>query len=225
MTGSDLSAESPRDRKRLAHQAGLGRLSFISALAGVLVAYGSFVLLAALVGAVAVALGLDTKLASNDWATLGTGGAVTVTVVAFVAYLFGGYVAGRMARRAGLVNGLAVFALAVLLVLVVGAIAASQTDTETIQANLRTLGLPITGTDWAHLSTVAGIGTLVGMLLGAGIGGVVGSVGTASRPGGRRWAGAARTTIRTSRSEPARPRSANPKATLRITGRPEIPDC
>jgi len=193
-------------------------------LAGVLVAYGSFVLLAALVGAVAVALGLDTKLASNDWATLGTGGAVTVTVVAFVAYLFGGYVAGRMARRAGLVNGLAVFALAVLLVLVVGAIAASQTDTETIQANLRTLGLPITGTDWAHLSTVAGIGTLVGMLLGAGIGGVVGSVGTASWPGGRRWAGAARTT-RTSRSEPARPRSTNPKATLRITGRPEIPDC
>ena len=47
---------------------------------------------------------------------MGKGSAVTVTVVAFVAYLFGGYVAGRMARRAGLVNGLAVFVLAVLLV-------------------------------------------------------------------------------------------------------------
>ena len=172
MTGSDPSSESPRDRKRLARQAGLGRLSFISALAGVLVAYGAFALLAALVGAVAV--GLDTELASNDWATLGRGSAVTVTVVAFVAYLFGGYVAGRMARRAGLVNGLAVFALAVLLVVVVGAIAASQTDTEAIQANLRSLGLPITATEWAQIGTVAGIGTLVGMLVGAGIGGVVG---------------------------------------------------
>jgi hypothetical protein len=174
MTGSDPGYESPRARKRLARQAGLGRLSFISVLAGVLVAYGAFALLAALVGAVAVAIGLDTELASNDWATLGRGSAVAVTVVAFVGYLFGGYVAGRMARRAGLANGLAVFALAVLLVMVVGAIAASQADTEAVQANLRSLGLPITATEWAQIGTVAGIGTLVGMLVGAGIGGVVG---------------------------------------------------
>jgi hypothetical protein len=174
MTASDPAYESPRDRKRLARQAGLGRLSFISVLAGVLVAYGAFAVLAALVGTVAVAIGLDAELASNDWTTFGMGSAVTVTVVAFVAYLFGGYVAGRMARRAGLVNGLAVFALAVLLVVVVGAIAASQADTATIQANLRSLGLPITGTEWAQIGTAAGIGTLVGMLVGAGIGGVVG---------------------------------------------------
>ena len=174
MTGSAPGYESPRDRKRLARQAGLGRLSFISVLAGVLVAYGAFAVLAALVGAVAVAIGLDTELASNDWDTFGVGSAVTVTVVAFVAYWFGGYVAGRMARRAGLLNGLAVFALAVLLVVVVGAIAASQADTEAIQANLRSLGLPTTGAEWAGIGTAAGIGTLVGMLVGAGIGGVVG---------------------------------------------------
>jgi hypothetical protein len=174
MTGSAPGDESPRDRKRLARQAGLGRVSFISALAGVLVAYGAFAVLAALVGAVAVAIGLDAELASNDWATFGMGSAATVTVVAFVAYWFGGYVAGRMARRAGLVNGLAVFALALVLVVVVGAIAASQADTEAIQANLRSLGLPTTGAEWTGVGTVAGIGTLVGMLLGAGIGGVVG---------------------------------------------------
>ena len=174
MTGSDPGSESPRDRKRLARQAGLGRMSLVSVLAGVLVAYGAFALLAALVGAVAVAIGLDAELASNDWGTLGMGSAVTVTVVAFVAYWFGGYVAGRMARRAGLVNGLAVFALAVLLVVVVGAIAASQADTEAIQANLRSLGLPTTAAEWAGIGTAAGIGTLVGILVGAGIGGVVG---------------------------------------------------
>jgi Flp pilus assembly protein TadB len=67
----DPRDESPRDRKRLARQVGLGRLSFISALAGVLVAYGAFALLAALVGAVTVALGLDTELAHNDGATVG----------------------------------------------------------------------------------------------------------------------------------------------------------
>jgi hypothetical protein len=37
----------------------------------VLVAYGAFALLAALVGAVTVALGLDTELAHNDGATVG----------------------------------------------------------------------------------------------------------------------------------------------------------
>jgi hypothetical protein len=214
MTGSDPIYESPRDRKRLARQAGLRRLSFISALAGVLVAYGAFALLAALVGAVAVALGLDTELASNDWTTFGRGSAVTVTVVAFVAYLFGGYVAGRMARRAGLVNGLAVFALAVLLVVVVGAIVASQADTEAVQANLRSLGLPITAAEWARIGTVAGIGTLVGMLVGAGIGGVVGERWHSELT---RWAAlgrGAQTPTRTTVSEPARPRRATPNATF-----------
>jgi hypothetical protein len=217
MTGSGPGNESPRDRKRLARQAGLGRLSFISALAGVLVAYGAFAVLAALVGAVAVALGLDAQLASNDWTTLGKGSAVTVTVVAFVAYLFGGYVAGRMARRAGLINGLAVFALAVLLAVVVGAIVASQTDTGTIQANLRSLGLPITAAEWAKIGTAAGIGTLIGMLVGAGIGGVVGERWHSELA---RWAALAQTGQRPWLSSP---RSNRPTLTGRSPGRSQGP--
>ena len=118
MTTSDHSYESPKDRASLVREAGLGRLSFPSILAGVLVAYGAFAVLAALVGTVAAAIGLNTDLNRNDWATLGLGSAVAVAVVLLVAYLFGGYVAGRMARRAGLLNGLAVFLLAVALVAV-----------------------------------------------------------------------------------------------------------
>ena len=174
MTASDHSYESSKDRASLVREAGLGRLSFPSILAGVLVAYGAFAVLAALVGTVATAIGLNTDLNRNDWATLGLGSAIAVAVVLLAAYLFGGYVAGRMARRAGLLNGLAVFVLAVVLVAVVAAIAASQADTEAIQANLRSLGLPITRTEWAKIGTAAGIGTLVGMLVGAAIGGVVG---------------------------------------------------
>ena len=142
MTASDHSYESPQDRASLAREAGLGRLSFPSILAGVLVAYGAFAVLAALVGAVATAIGLNADLNRNDWATLGVGSAIAVAVVLLLAYLFGGYVAGRMARRAGLFNGLAVFLLALLLVAVVAAIAASQTDAEAIRSNLRSLGIP-----------------------------------------------------------------------------------
>jgi len=145
-----------------------------SVLAGVLVAYGAFAVLAALVGAVAAAIGLTTDLAGNDWATLGVGSAIAVAILLLVAYLFGGYVAGRMARRAGLVNGLAVFVLAVVLVAVVAAIAASQADADTVQANLRNLGIPTTGTEWGKIGSLAGIGSLAAMLVGALVGGVLG---------------------------------------------------
>ncbi len=174
MNASDPSYESPRDRTALAREAGLGRLSLPSVLAGVLVAYGAFAVLAALVGAAAAAIGLNTDLAGNDWATLGVGSAIAVAVVLLVAYLFGGYVAGRMARRAGLLNGLAVFVLAVVLVAAVAAIAASQADTTAVQANLRSLGIPTTGTEWGKVGTVAGIGSLAAMLVGALLGGVLG---------------------------------------------------
>ena len=164
MTASDHSSESPNDRASLAREAGRGRLSFFpSILAGVLVAYGAFAVLAALIGTVAAAIGLNTDLNQNDWATLGLGSAIAVAVVLLAAYLFGGYVAGRMARRAGLLNGLAVFLLAVVLVAVVGAIAASQADAEAIVGNLRSLGIPTTGTEWSKAGTIAGIGSLAAM--------------------------------------------------------------
>jgi hypothetical protein len=53
MTASDHAYESPKDRASLVREAGLGRLSFPSILAGVLVAYGAFAVLAALAGTIA----------------------------------------------------------------------------------------------------------------------------------------------------------------------------
>jgi hypothetical protein len=174
MTTPDHSYETPQDRASLVREAGLSRLSFPSILAGVLVAYGAFAIFAALVGTVAAAIGLTTELNRNDWATLGLGSAIAVAVVLLLAYLFGGYVAGRMARRAGLLNGLAVFLLALLLVGVVGAVAASQADAEAIASNLRSLGIPTTGTEWGNIGTLAGIASLAAMLVGALLGGILG---------------------------------------------------
>jgi hypothetical protein len=68
----------------------------------------------------------------------------------------------------------AVFLLALLLVAVVGAVAASQTDAESIGSNLRSLGIPTSGTEWGKAGTVAGIGSLAAMLVGALFGGVFG---------------------------------------------------
>jgi hypothetical protein len=173
MTASD-PVETRRDRAALTREAGIGKLSFISVLAGVLVAYGAFAVLAALAGAAAAAIGLNTDLSANNWAELGVGSAIVAAVVLLLAYLFGGYVAGRMARRAGLLHGLAVFVLALVIVALIAAIAASQTDTSAIRDNLRSLGIPTTGAEWGDVSTLAGIGSLGAMLIGALVGGMLG---------------------------------------------------
>jgi hypothetical protein len=166
--------ETGRDRAALTRQAGIGKLSFISVLAGVLVAYGAFAVLAALAGAAAAALGLTSDLSANNWAELGVGSAIVAAVVLLLAYLFGGYVAGRMARRAGLLHGLGVFILALVIVALIAAIAATQTDTSAIRANLRSLGIPTTGAEWGEVGTLAGIGSLAAMLVGAVLGGMLG---------------------------------------------------
>ncbi len=174
MTGSDQSYETSGDRRSLAREAGVGKLSFISVLAGVLVAYGAFAVLAALVGAAATAIGLTNDLSRNDWARLGTGSAIAAAVVLLLAYLFGGYVARRMARRAGLLNGLAVFLLAIVLIAAVGTLVASQADADTVRTNLRSLGIPTSGSEWSDIGTLAGIASLAAMLVGALVGGVLG---------------------------------------------------
>jgi hypothetical protein len=122
----------------------------------------------------ATAVGLNNDLSSNDWARLGTGSGIAAAVVLLLAYLFGGYVAGRMARRAGLLNGLAVFLLAIVLIAAVGAIVASQADADTIGTNLRSLGIPTSGSEWSDIGTLAGIASLAAMLIGALVGGVLG---------------------------------------------------
>ena len=173
MSASD-AVETGRDRAALTREAGIGKLSFISVLAGVLVAYGAFAVLAALAAAAAAAIGLNTDLSANNWAELGVGSAIVAAVVLLLAYLFGGYVAGRMARRAGLIHGLAVFVLALVIVALIAAIAAAQTDTSAIRGNLRSLGIPTTGAEWSDVGTLAGIGSLAAMLVGALLGGMLG---------------------------------------------------
>ena len=167
--------ETRRDRMAMVHDAGLGKISLVSVLAGVLVAYGAFAVVAAITAAVLDAVGVDTAdFTANDWRELGVGGGIVAAAVLLLSYLFGGYVAGRMARRAGAANGLAVFVLSVLVAVAVGAAISTQTDTDTIVDNLRSLGVPTSGGEYSALGTVAGIGSLLAMLVGSLFGGMAG---------------------------------------------------
>src|SRR6266498_3538510 len=93
----------------------------LAAVAGVLAAFGSFLVLAVIVGATSIALiGMPLDLAPQDWHRLATVIALGAALVSLLAYLFGGYVAARLGGRDGLQHGLRVFALAVLVLGVLG---------------------------------------------------------------------------------------------------------
>lgn len=168
------AVETRGDRAVLAQHAGLGRISLASVLAGTLVAYGAFAVLLAVTAAVADSVGLDTDLSTNEWRRLGTAGGAVVAGVLLLCYLFGGYVAGRMARRAGATNGLMVFVLGLVMAAGAAGLVNVFTDGDEIIRNLRNVGVPTSGDEWGDLGTVAGIGSLLAMLVGSVLGGTLG---------------------------------------------------
>jgi hypothetical protein len=129
------------------------------------------VLLVALVSAADVGLGL-TDGASAE--AIGLRGAVALLVVLFVSYLAGGYVAGRMARFTGFRQGLAVWLIGLVVVLVVSGAVAVLGSEYNVLARLQLPRIPIeegTATT-AGLATLGAIAltTLLGALLGGGLG-------------------------------------------------------
>jgi hypothetical protein len=163
-----------------AQRSSFGGIKWGAAFFGWLSANGLAVLLVALLSAAGVALGLTQGVASADEAaaqaeTIGLAGAVALLVVLFLAYLAGGYVAGRMARFSGVRQGLAVWLIG-LLVVVVLSVAGYLLGRE--YNVLEALNLPRIPID-EGTATTAGMVTLVAMavvtLLGAVLGGRLGT--------------------------------------------------
>ncbi|MFN2608140.1 MAG: TIGR04086 family membrane protein [Acidimicrobiales bacterium] len=171
--GKRIVVESGRDRRALVADAGWGRLSVGSLLAGVLVAYGAFAILAGLAGGILQATSAGTDITAR-WGDLGVAAGLVVAGLLFLSYVFGGYVAGRMARRAGAVHGAGVFVLGVIVVGAVALIVRQAAGTQAIVDRLRDLGLPTTTSEWGHVGTVAGLASLAAMLVGSVLGGVLG---------------------------------------------------
>ena len=164
--------ESGRDRRALAADAGFGSLSIGSILAGVLVAYGAFAILIGIAAAVVDALNINTDI-TTDYEQLGILGGLIVAGILLLSYLFGGYVAGRMARRAGVLNGLLVAILGLAIAAAVAALVRAS-DATTINSNLRSLGVPTTADEYGQAFSVAGIASLAAILIGSLLGGSLG---------------------------------------------------
>ena len=153
-----------------------GGFSLGSVITGVLVALGAFVVLSALIGAILAALGLtEGGINATDLRNATIGAGIGVVIAQFLAYLWGGYTAGRMARGSGLLNGIMVPIIAIVLVALLGAIVAAVAGNVNVQAEASQANLPLPLSDLADIGTGIGIGVLVAMLLGGALGGHLGS--------------------------------------------------
>ena len=161
----DRGATVPVDRAR-------GGVSLWSVLSGVLVAFGAFLVIAAIVGAVFAALGIaEGGLRTEELTGVTIGAGVGLVIVQFLAYLWGGYTAGRMARGSGVVNGILVPVVAIVIIIALGAILSAFVGAE--QPDVQRLPLPLDTV--RDIGTGVGIGLLVAMLAGGTLGGWLGA--------------------------------------------------
>jgi hypothetical protein len=173
---------APTGRKEIvaAQRARYGGISWGSAFFGWLSANGMAVLLIAILSAAGVAFGLTQGINSADEAAsnagaIGIGGGIALLVLLFLAYLAGGYVAGRMARFDGARQGAAVWLIGLVVVLLLalaGVVFGAQYNV------LSQLDLPRIPID-EGTATTAGIIALVAVLLvtllAAVLGGLLGA--------------------------------------------------
>ena len=150
-----------------------GGLSLWSAVSGVLVAFGTLVLLGALTGAVLAATGLvEGNLTTDEVRRAGIGGVLALLAIQFLAYFWGGYTAGRMARGSGWLNGALVAVGGIVIIAIVGGIfmaVAGPSSVNTFDA----LAIPVE--NLGEAVTASGIALLLVMVAGACLGGRLGA--------------------------------------------------
>lgn len=149
-----------------------GGIDIPATLVGMLTALSTTLILAGLVGAAVGAVGYQTGLES-DAQDLSTASMIGGVAVLFVAYLIGGWAAGRIARYDGARNGFATGIWTLILAAIVSGLAAwlgSEYDV------LRNVDLPQWFSTDAFTTTaiISGIAAIVAMFVGGTIGGTMG---------------------------------------------------
>ena len=153
-----------------------GGVAFGPILTGVVVAFGAMFLLSAIVAGVLASLGLlDTNVTAGDVIEVGIGAGIALVIAQFLSYLWGGYTAGRMARGAGVANGLLVPLVAILLAVLVGGIATALGADTNLNLPFSTTQLPTENGNLVDWGIGIGVASLVAMFLGGALGGGLGA--------------------------------------------------
>lgn len=155
-----------------------GGMNWGACFFGWLVAIGVTVLLGAIISAVASAIGANQSWTQTDLqemsGTVGIAAAITLAAVMFVGYYAGGYVAARMSRFDARRQGLGVWIVAIVVMIIaaiVGTVFGTSYDIMR-QVDLPSVGLSTDQLSWG--AVITGIALLAVMLVGALVGAAAG---------------------------------------------------
>ena len=156
-----------------------GGIKWGAAFFGWLSANGLAVLLTALVSAAGVAIGLTQGVPSTEEATqqadtIGIVGGIVLLAILFLAYLAGGYVAGRMARFDGARQGVAVWVIGLLVVIALAVLTAVLGAQYNVLQQLNLPRIPVGEGTATTAGIIALVAVLLVTLLGAVLGGKLG---------------------------------------------------
>jgi hypothetical protein len=181
-TGARASKGAARDAVDAQHDR-FGGIKWGAAFFGWLSANGLAVLLIAALSAGGVAIGLTEGVPSADSAVdtaasnadgIGIGGGIALLVVLFLAYLAGGYVAGRMARFDGVRQGIAVWLIGLLVVAALAVLGAVLGAKYNVLSQLDLPRIPVDEGTATTAGIIALVAVLVVTLIGAVLGGKLG---------------------------------------------------
>jgi hypothetical protein len=147
-----------------------------AAFFGWLVAIGMTVLLTGVVALVVAAMGRNVASVPflADAATVGLTGMGTAVAVLAIAYFFGGYVAGRLARFDGARNGLLAWLLGVIVAVLAGVAAAVVGASTNLAATIRLPAVPVDVTALTVSGAILLALTVIVTALTAALGGRLG---------------------------------------------------
>lgn len=185
VAGDQPDAEEMAERRREAesdHRAAVhdtyGGINWGACFFGWLVAVGMTVLLAAVVSAVATAVGANLDWtrtdAQNNAGSIGLAAAIALAVIMFIGYYAGGYVAGRMSRFDGAHQGLGVWVVSLVVMILVGVATAVWGSQYDIASRLHMPSIDVSTDQLGWGAAITGVVLLAVMLIGAMLGSAVG---------------------------------------------------
>jgi hypothetical protein len=170
--------ESEHERAEDQRRERFGGLNAGADFFGWLVAIALSVLLASIVGAVVTAasanLEVDQSDAERSAGTIGIATAIALLVILMIGYYAGGYVAGRMSRYDGGRQGFGVWIIGLVVTVVAVALGAIFGSQYNILDRVDLPSIPIPRDTLTGGGVIAAVAILIGTLLAALAGGVVG---------------------------------------------------
>ncbi len=165
---------SNSERKRRRELTRLRGLNLGAAFFGWLIVVGIAALLAAVLSAAGAEIALTQTSVANHPAVLSVSGAVLLLIVLLIAYYTGGYVAGRLSRFSGAVQGFGVWVIGLVVTIALGIVGALAGSKYNVLGQLSLPSIPVNGQSFATGAGIAVVAIVVLTLVAAVLGGVVG---------------------------------------------------